>query len=532
MVLSQRLFLSRKSHSFASAHVTKSHNSIPNPVKHLESDLVCNAHHAFDEIPDLNVISATAVIGRFVKQNRHVEASHAFKRLLCLGIRPNEFTFGTVIGSSSSLRDIKWGKQLHCYALKVGLSSNVFVGSAVLNCYVKLSTLVDARKSFDDTRDPNVVSITNLISGYLKKHEFEEALLLFRTMPEKSVVTWNAVIGGFSQTGQNEEAVNTFVDMLREGVVMPNESTFPCAITAVSNIASQGAGKSIHACVIKFLGQQFSNVYIGNSLISFYSKCGNMEDSLLAFNKLREEERNIVSWNSIIWGYAHNGRGEEAIAMFEKMVSDTNLKPNNVTLLGLLFACNHSGLIQEGYMYFNKAVNGYDDPNLLQPEHYACMVDMLSRSGHFKEAEELIKNSLLAFNKLREEERNIVSWNSIIWGYAHNGRGEEAIAMFEKMIHSNKRLAKLVASKILEMDPRDVSSYVMLSNAYSAAGKWQNVSEIRRKMKEMGLKRVTGCSWIEVRDQGRVFVNADKKNELKGEVYRMLTLITQHLRGR
>ncbi|XP_019097782.1 PREDICTED: pentatricopeptide repeat-containing protein At5g42450, mitochondrial-like [Camelina sativa] len=512
MVLSQTLFLLRKSHSFASAHVTKSHNYIPNPVKHLESDLLCNAHHAFDEIPDLNVISATAVIGRFVKQNRHVEASHAFKRLLCLGIRPNEFTFGTVIGASTSFRDVKWGKQLHCYALKVGLSSNVFVGSAVLNCYVKLSTLVDARKSFDDTRDPNVVSITNLISGYLKKHEFEEALLLFRTMPEKSVVTWNAVIGGFSQTGQNEEAVNTFVDMLREGVVMPNESTFPCAITAVSNIASHGAGKSIHACVIKFLGQQFSNVYIGNSLISFYSKCGNMEDSLLAFSKLQEEERNIVSWNSIIWGYAHNGRGEEAIAMLEKMVSDTNLKPNNVTLLGLLFACNHSGLIQEGYMYFNKAVNGYDDPNLLQPEHYACMVDMLSRSGHFKEAEELIKSMPL--------DPGIGFWKALLGGC---------------QIHSNKRLAKLVASKILEMDPRDVSSYVMLSNAYSAAGKWQNwqnVSEIRRKMKEMGLKRVTGCSWIEVRDQGRVFVNADKKNELKGEVYRMLRLITQHLRGR
>lgn len=508
MVLSQSLFHLRKSHSFASALVTKPQNSIPKSFKCLESDLIRDVHQVFDEIPELNVISATAVIGRFVKQNKHVEASHAFKRLLYLGIRPNEFTFGTVIGSSTSLRDVKWGKQLHCYALKVGLSSNVFVGSAVLNCYVKLSTLLDARKIFDDTSDPNVVSITNLISGYLKKHEFEEALSLFRTMPEKSVVTWNAVVGGFSQTGQNEEAVNTFVDMLREGVVMPNESTFPCAITAISNIASHGTGKSIHACAIKILGQRF-NVFVGNSLISFYSKCGNMEDSLLAFNKLQEQQRNIVSWNSMIWGYAHNGRGEEAIAMFEKMVSETNLKPNNVTLLGLLFACNHAGLIREGYLYFKKAANDYNDPNLLQPEHYACMVDMLSRSGHFKEAEELIKSMPL--------EPGIGFWKALLGGC---------------QIHSNKHLAKLAASKILEMDPRDVSSFVMLSNAYSAAEKWQNVSEIRRKMKEMGLKRVTGCSWIEVRDQVRVFVNADKNNKLKDEVYRMLTLITQHLRGR
>lgn len=509
MVLSRRLGLSlivvRKSHFFASALVTKSQDPISKSVLYSDSDLVYNAHQVFDEIPDLNVISATAVIGRFVKQNRHVEASYAFKRLLYLGIRPNEFTFGTVIGSSTSLRDVKLGKQLHGYALKMGLASNVFVGSAVLNCYVKLSTLIDARRCFDDTRDPNVVSITNLISGYLKKHEFEEALSLFRTMPERSVVSWNAVIGGFSQTGRNEEAVNTFVDMLREGVVLPNESTFPCAITAISNIASHGAGKSIHACAIKFLGQKF-NVFVGNSLISFYSKCGNMEDSLLTFNKLEEEERNIVSWNSMIWGYAHNGRGEEAIAMFEKIVEDTNLKPNNVTLLGLLFACNHAGLIHEGYLYFNKALYDYEDPNLLQPEHYACMVDMLSRSGHFKEAEELIKSMPL--------DPGIGFWKALLGGC---------------QIHSNNHLAKLAAAKILEMDPRDVSSYVMLSNAYSAAEKWQNVSQIRRKIKEMGLKRISGCSWIEVRDKLRVFVNADKNNELKDEVYGALALITQSM---
>nr|VDD24779.1 unnamed protein product [Brassica oleracea] len=509
MVSSQRLYLSRivtrKSHSLASALVTKSQESIPKSVGCSDSGSTCEAHQLFDEIRDLNVISGTAVIGRFVKQSRHVEAIHAFKRLLYLGIRPNEFTFGTVIGSSSFSRDVKLGKQLHGFALKIGLASNVFVGSAVLNCYVKLSTLMDARRSFDDTRDPNVISFTNLISGYLKKHEFEEALSLFRTMPERSVVTWNAVIGGFSQTGRNEEAVRTFVDMLREGVVMPNESTFPCTITAISNIASHGGGKSIHACAIKFLGQQY-NVFVWNSLISFYSKCGNMEDSVLAFNKLHEQERNIVSWNSMIWGYAHNGRGEEAIAMFEKMIKDTNLKPNSVTLLGVLFACNHTGLIHEGYSYFNKAVNDYDNPNLLQPEHYACMVDMLSRSGHFEEAEKLIKSLPL--------DPGIGFWKALLGGCK---------------IHSNKRLAELAASKILEMEPRDVSSYVMLSNAYSAVEKWQNVSEIRRKIKETGFKRISGCSWIEVRGQGCVFVNADKSNKQKDEVYRVLSVITQHL---
>uniref|UniRef100_M4E4S1 Pentatricopeptide repeat-containing protein n=1 Tax=Brassica campestris TaxID=3711 RepID=M4E4S1_BRACM len=118
--------------------------------------------------------------------------------------------------------------------------------------YVKLSTLMDARRSFDDTRDPNVASIANLIRWYLKKHEFEEDLSLFKTMPERSIVTWNALIGGFGQTGRNEEAVSTFVDMVRESVLMPNELTFPCTIAAISNKASHGTGKTTHACTIKF----------------------------------------------------------------------------------------------------------------------------------------------------------------------------------------------------------------------------------------------------------------------------------------
>ncbi|ESQ44838.1 hypothetical protein EUTSA_v10003325mg, partial [Eutrema salsugineum] len=244
-----------------------------------------------------------------------------------------------------------------------------------------------------------------------------------------------------------------------------------------------------------------SNVFVGSAVLNCYVKL-----STLVNARRMGTLRNMSLRNSMIWGYAHNGRGEEAIAMFEKMIKDTNLKPNNVTLLGLLFACYHAGLILEGYMYFNKAVNDHNNPHLLQPEHYACMVDMLSRSGRFKEAEELIKSMPL--------DPGIGFWKALLGG---------------RQIHSNKGLTKLAAPKIMEIDPRDVSSYVMLSNSYSATQRWQNVSEIRRKMKEMGLKRISGCSWIEVRGQVCVFVNADKKNELKDEVYRMLALIKQHL---
>ncbi|KAL7169966.1 hypothetical protein ACSBR2_034922 [Camellia fascicularis] len=223
--------------------------------------------------------------------------------MLVMNIRPNEFTFGTVTHSSTALRDLNLGKQLHACAAKIGLESNVFVGSAILDLYAKLSTIEEARRAFDDTHEPNVVSYTTLICGYLKKEMFDDALGLFEAMPERNVVSWNAMIGGHSQTGHNEEAG------------LCPASLLPCAMSAAANIAALGMGRSFHACAIKFLGDL--GVFVANSLISFYAKCGSMEDSFLVFSKL--SERNIVSWNALICGYAQNGRGREAIDLFHEM---------------------------------------------------------------------------------------------------------------------------------------------------------------------------------------------------------------------
>ncbi|XVE61817.1 hypothetical protein DITRI_Ditri06bG0069600 [Diplodiscus trichospermus] len=456
------------------------------------SDAFLKACQMFDEVSDLDVVSATSVIGSFSKQHHHKEAICLFSRMLFNNIRPTEYTFGTVIHSSTLLKDLIIGKQLHGCAIKTGLNSNVFVGSAILDFYSKLSKIEEARMVFEDTHDPNVVSYTTLISGYLKKEMFEDALGLFEVMPERNVVSWNAMICGFSQTGLNEESVNLLIQMLREGV-MPSESTFPCAIIAAANIAAHGMGKSFHACVFKCLGSHL-NVFIGNALISFYAKCGSMEDSLLVFDKLHE--RNIVSWNALICGYAQNGRGKEAIEFYERMLV-SGFRPNHVTLLGLLWACNHAGLVSEGYSYFNMA--RHKEPNLLKPEHYACIVDLLSRSGHFKEAEGFIRD--LPF------EPGIGFWKALLGGC---------------QIHSNMELGEYAARKIMALDPEDVSSYIMLSNAHCAAGRWEIASKMRREIKEKQMKRIPGCSWVEIRSKIHVFLNKDSKHCQMDDICRVL----------
>ncbi|XWS67005.1 hypothetical protein CRYUN_Cryun05aG0249300 [Craigia yunnanensis] len=242
--------------------------------------------------------------------------------------------------------------------------------------------------------------------------------------------------------------------MLREGV-MPSDSTFPCAIFAAANIAALGMGKSFHACVFKCLGDQL-----------------------------------------------HNGRGKEAIGFFERMLV-SGFRPNHVTLLGLLWACNHAGFVAEAYSYFSKA--RLKEPNLLKPEHYACMVDLLSRSGRFKEAEEFIHH--LPF------EPGIGFWKALLGGCK---------------IHSNMELGEFAATKIMALDPEDVSSCIMLSNAHSAAGRWEIASTVRREMKETQMKRIPGCSWIEIRNKVHVFLNRDCKHCQMDEIYRVSKFCIQH----
>ncbi|KAK7315114.1 hypothetical protein VNO77_33646 [Canavalia gladiata] len=495
-------YLTETRHAFDHANATKHEASFIQTEIHpcgFDSTTFHVARHMFEEMSHLTVASATSIISDFAKRHRHEDTIYIFSRMLASKIRPNEFTFGTVLHSSTALGSVVVGRQLHACAMKVGLGCDVFVGSALLDLYFKLSTIEEAQKAFRDTQYPNVVSYTTLICGYFKRGKFEDALCVFREMPERNVVSWNSMVGGCSQTGHNEEAVKFFIDMLREGF-MPNESTFPCVIRAAANMAALGIGRSFHACALKFLGKL--NQFAGNSLISFYAKCGSMEDSLLMFNKLFK--RNIVSWNAVICGYAQNGRGVEAINFFKRMGSE-GCKPNDVTLLGLLWACNHAGLVDEGYSYFNQA--RLDSPNLLKPEHYACMVDLLARSARFVEAEDFIYS--MPFDP------GIGFWKALLGGC---------------QIHSNMELGELAARKILALDPDDVSSYVMLSNAHSSAGRWSDVSTLRAEMKEKGMKRIPGSSWIEVRGKVHSFLTADQNHEKNAEIYVLLRIFFEHLR--
>ncbi|KAI3687983.1 hypothetical protein L1987_81689 [Smallanthus sonchifolius] len=464
-----------------------------------KKSLFLDACKLFDEMPQWDVVSVTSLISQLNRQNRHEESFYIFSRMLDMEIRPTDYTLASLIHASTALKNLNLGKQLHAFAIKTNFNSNVFVGSAVLDLYAKLNRIEEAQMVFEDTHNTNVVSYTSLICGYIKKDRFNDALKIFRTMPEKNVVTWNAMIGGYSQKGHNEEAVNLFIEMLRENLV-PTQNTFPCVFSSAGNIAAIKMGRSLHASAIKTLVN--IGVFVGNSLITFYSKCGSMEDSLLVFNKL--PDKNIVSWNSIINGYAQNGRSKEAIEFYHDM-QEKGVEPNSVTLLGLLFSCNHVGLVDDGYAYFNEA--RLKNPGLLEPAHYACMLDLLARSGRFMEAERFIQD--LPFDP------GIGFWKALLGGC---------------QIHMNNELGEFAAKKILDLNPSDVSSYVMVSNSHSAGRRWQSVLSVRQEMKDKKMKRVPGCSWIEVGCEIHVFVNGDWRSGQQDEIRGVLRCFLDHSR--
>ncbi|CAN0876679.1 Pentatricopeptide repeat-containing protein At5g42450, mitochondrial [Linum grandiflorum] len=176
-----------------------------------------SAHQVFDKLPQLDAISANNLIGQFSRQKQYKDAIGLFCGMLYWNITPTQFTFGTVIPLSTAMRDIELGRQFHCCAVKLGLNSVVFVGTALLDFYAKLVSLDEAQRAFEDIQRPNVVSYTTLVHGYLKKGAYNDAIRLFDQMPERNVVSWNMMIGGLSQMGHNEEAVNLFVQMLRQG---------------------------------------------------------------------------------------------------------------------------------------------------------------------------------------------------------------------------------------------------------------------------------------------------------------------------
>ncbi|KNA24181.1 hypothetical protein SOVF_017980 [Spinacia oleracea] len=425
--------------------------------------LLEEANTMFKSISEKELIAWNAMISGYSSNGEDKEALRIFTEMNKVGVGFNKTTLSAVLKSITSLQDIEICQQVHAISVKSGLQSSDYVVNSLIDSYGKFGNIKDAAKIFQESRKGDLASFTSMITAY-------------------------------SLYGLGEEALKIYKEMQGMGV-WPDPFACSALLNACANLSAYEQGKQIHVHTLK-LGFM-SDTFAGNSLVNMYAKCGCIEDATLSFSKLRE--KGIVSWSAIIGGLAQHGHGKEALRLFDQMIKE-GIHPNHVTLVSVLCACSHTGLVEEAKEYFQSMDKLYG----IKPtqEHYACMIDILGRAGKLNEALEVM-------NKMPYEA------NGAVWG-ALLGAAKK---------HKNVELGQRAAEMLFILEPEKSGTHILLTNLYASAGMWQNVSEMRKMMKENKVKKEPGMSWVEVKDKIHIFIVGDKRHPRSTEIYAKLNEI-------
>ncbi|CAN1315322.1 Pentatricopeptide repeat-containing protein At2g33680 [Linum perenne] len=361
--------------------------------------------------------------------------------------------------------------------------------------YCRSGLVLEARKVFDRMPQRNAVSWSTMVSGYAKCGDLEGSLQMFELSSDKDSITWSAMITGYAQSGDSQKALELFSTMHFAGVY-PSEYTVVGVLNSCSDVAAVEEGKQVHSYLLK-LGFE-TQMFILTALVDMYAKCGHVRDARRGFDVLSDPD--IVLWTSMIAGYVQNGQGEEALQLFQDMRLEEGTKPDHITFVNILSACSHMGMIDKAWTYFNMMFDEFGIAPTI--EHYACMVDVLSRAGQLKEAKDFIDSVPI--------DHGICLWR-ILLSACRNYR--------------NYELGAYAGEKLMELGSRESSAYVLLSSIYIALRRPKEVERIRSLMRSRGANKDPGCSWIELKSLVHVFVVGDQRHpqidEICGEIRRL-----------
>lgn len=428
---------------------------------------LCDARQVFDRMVDRNMHSWNILIFWYVQNSMFSDALSVFDRFRQMDLRPDHYTFPPLFKACGGVVGYTYlGKLLYGWVIKLGYGGYVVVTSSVLDFCVKCGNIFDARRVF---------------SG----------------MSCRDSVAWNSMISGFGKAGLYTDALNCFREMLAAGVKM-DSMTIPSILNVCGGEGDLIRGKEIHGQIHKSLKYD-ADVAIGNSLIDMYAKCGCLDNAEKVFKNMTNT--NIITWTTLISCYGVHGKGEDSLVLLKQM-RDFGYEPNHITLTAILASCSHSGLIDEGRKIFNNMWLHYGfKPRV---EHYACMVDLLGRFGYLKEALGLVKNMKLMVT-------------SSVWGALLAGC----------MMHKNVDIGEIAAHQLFDLEPRNPSNYIALCGIYESLGMWDSVSLIRLKMKDLGLVKTPGCSWIMISGKIHKFYQGDNSHPLAVLVCKTLERITK-----
>ncbi|KAB1223813.1 hypothetical protein CJ030_MR2G012878 [Morella rubra] len=533
----------------------------------------CNAFEyaiqLFDEMPERDVVCWNTVISCYYQDGQVKKALEIFERMRGSGFEPNLVTLTTVISSCGRQLDLERGKKIHMELVRGGFVLDSFISSALVDMYAKCGCLDMAIEVFEhipvktlvawnsmisgyslkgDSRScielfgrmnedgikPTVTTLTSIlmacsrssqlqhgkfIHGYIIRYRtegdlFAETALIdlyfkcgsvrsaenvFKRMAKTNAVSWNVMISGYVTVGNYFNSLGIFADMRKAGV-KPDAITYASVLPACSHLAALEQGKEIHNYVIE--SKLETNEIVMGALLDMYAKCGAVDGAWNVFRRL--PERDAVSWTSMITAYGSHGQALEALKLFGEM-QQSSAEPDTVTFLSILSACSHAGLVDEGCYYFNQMITKYGiKPRI---EHYSCLIDILGRAGRLCEAYEILQSN--------PEMMDNVGLLSTLFSACN--------------LHRNLELGVEIASLLMEKDPDDPSTFIILSNIYASAKQWGEMRKLRSKMKELGLTKNPGCSWIEINKRIQPFFVGDDSHPQSELVYECLTILASHM---
>nr|AYM00948.1 pentatricopeptide repeat protein [Salvia miltiorrhiza] len=395
----------------------------------------------FWRLPNKSIASWNTIIDGLLQQGLKGEALELLYEMVKLGYAFDVVTFSISLALASSLKNLELGRQTQGRMLRTGMNEDSFVSTSLLDMYCKC-------------REMHKASVV-----------FRELQTRHRDDLMAQTVSWSTMIAGCVQNGMTQDAMRYFRSMILEKLEI-DLFTLTTILAASANGALLELGQQIHAHALKLGHKQ--DVFLCSSMIDMYAKCGKLDDSWSYFRETRT--RNVVLWSSMLSSYAMYGLGNEAIQLFELMQKE-GIKPNEVSFLGVLTACSHAGLVDDGCKYFKMMTDVYGIwPGI---EHFVCMTDLLGRAGHLKEIKDFVYEKRI--DHLKEVWK---AYLSCCW------------------LHKNVEMANWVSKKLLKLDPRQPDPYLLASNTFSANDVWEEAAKLRGLMLEKEVRKLPGQSWI------------------------------------
>ncbi|OWM76743.1 pentatricopeptide repeat-containing protein At4g14050, mitochondrial [Punica granatum] len=462
-----------------------------------------DALNMFDQMPHRDLISWASFLTALNQANRPRQALSAFPTMLVLdALRPDNFVLTCLVRACAGSCELRMGKQVHAQFLLSRFNDDDIVKSSLVDMYAKCGVPNDARAVFDSISVKNSISWTAVISGFARTGLKSKALELSQAAPVRNLFSWTALISGFVQSGNNIDAVHLFIEMRREGIDIVDPLVLSSIVGSCANLALLELGRQVHANVIA-LGYN-SCLFIANALVDMYAKCSDIISANGIFSRM--QLRDVVSWTSLLIGFAQHGRAKEALALFDEMVSE-GIKPNEVTFIGLIYACSHAGLVDRGRDLFKSMTEEFGIKPSLQ--HYTCFLDLMSRSGHLDEAERVIHDMPFQADE--------PMWAALLSACKQHGKTKMAIR---------------ISDRILDSRPEDPSTFILLSNIYAAAGLWDSVAKVRKLMTAMEVRKKPGFSRIDIGKENQVFYAGETNHPMKDEILVLLKELESEMRRR